>query len=148
MAIDNDTDFKTALGRLSIAQQRQLAASFTDHVLTLCDDVRVAGAVSAARRPDITDIELAALYQAAKSASVESYAQCGQDTEWAAQAGHFVAKAAMACVEPTSDSANPAWDAAMDARMARTCATIAAGQGTVNREADAQYKILEQQQNR
>jgi hypothetical protein len=146
--VDNDTDFKAALGRLSVAQQRQLAASFTDHVLTLCDDVRVAGAISAAKRPDITDVELAALYQAAKSASVESYAQCGQDTEWVAQAGHFVAKAAMASVALASDGTNLAWDAAMDARMARTCATIAAGQGTVNREADAQYRILEQQQNR
>ena len=148
MAIDNDTDFNAALGKLSAAQQRQLAAGFTDSVIALCADVRVAGAVSAAKRPDITDIELAALYQAAKSASIDSYAQCGQDTEWSAQAGHFVAKAAMACVAPASEGANLAWNAAMDARMARTCATIAAGEGTINREADTQYRMLEQYQNR
>ncbi|HWS03881.1 MAG TPA: hypothetical protein VN448_10880 [Gammaproteobacteria bacterium] len=148
MAIDNDTDFKAALGKLSVAQQRQLAAGFTNNVIGLCQDVRVAGAVSAAKRPDITDIELAALYQAAKSASIDSYAQCGQDTEWSAQAGHFVAKAAMACVASAADSTNLAWDAAMDARMARTCATIATGEGTANREADAQYQLLEQHQNR
>jgi len=148
MAIDNDTDFKAALSMLSAAQQRQLAAGFTENVIALCQDVRVAGAVSAAKRPDITDIELAALYQAAKSASIDSYAQCGKDTEWSAQAGHFVAKAAMTCVAPAADNANIAWDAAMDARMARTCATIATGEGTANREADAQYRLLEQYQNR
>ncbi len=148
MAIENDTDFKAALTQLPVDRQRQLAAAFTDSVLGLCEDVRVAGAVSAAKRPDITDIELAALYQAAKSASIDSYAQCGQDTAWSAQAGHFVAKAAMACVAPVADTANFAWDAAMDARMARTCATIASGEGTANSEANAQYKLLEQYQNR
>lgn len=148
MAIQNDTDFKGELAKLTINQQRELAARFTDSVLSLCNDVRVAGAVSAAKRPDITDIELAALYQAAKTASIDSYTQCGQETDWSAQAGHFVAKAAMACVAPAGGSTNLAWDAAMDARMARTCATIASGEGTVNREADAQYRILEQHQNR
>lgn len=148
MAINNDTEFKTVLGKLPVALQRQLAASFTDNVLALCNDARIAGAVSAARRPDITDIELAALYQAAKSASVDSYTQCGKETDWGAQAGHFVAEAAMSCVAPVNDGVNLAWNAAMDARMARTCATIASGEGTANREADAQYRLLEQYQNR
>lgn len=146
MAFDNDTDFKLALSKLPLAEQRKLAAEFTCNVLALCQDARVAGAISAAKRPDITDVELAALYQAAKSASIDSYAQCGQDTEWSSQAGHFVAKAAMACVAAANDAANLAWNAAMDARMARTCATIATGEGTANSEPDAQYKILEQYQ--
>lgn len=148
MAIQNDTDFKAALGKLSVVQQRELAARFTDSVLALCNDVRVGGAVTAAKRPDITDIELAALYQAAKTASVDSYTQCGKETDWSAQAGHFVAKAAMACVAPATERVNLAWDAAMEARMARTCETIARGEGTVNSEADAQYQLLEQYQNR
>lgn len=148
MAIQNDTDFKAALGKLSVVQQRELAARFTDSVLALCNDVRVGGAVTAAKRPDITDIELAALYQAAKTASVDSYTQCGKETDWSAQAGHFVAKAAMACVAPATERVSLAWDAAMEARMARTCETIARGEGTVNSEADAQYQLLEQYQNR
>ena len=148
MAIDNDTNFKAALSKLTLAQQRQLAARFTDNVLALCNDVRVAGAVNAAKRPDITAVELAALYQAVKSSCINSYTQCGHEGDWADQAGHFVAKAAMACVAPATNTVNLAWGAAMDARMARTCATIAAGEGTVNREADAQYRILEQYLNR
>jgi hypothetical protein len=144
MAISNDAEFKSALSALSTSRQRQLAARYTENVLPLCKDVRVVGAVSAAKRVDITDVELAALYQAAKSASVESYTQCGHETDWTAQAGHFVAKAAMACVAPAQPSANLAWDAAMDARMARTCETIATGKGTENREADSQYRLLEQ----
>lgn len=143
MAISNDKDFKAALGGLTLSQQRQVAARFTDNVLALCTDVRVAGAVSAAKRADITDVELAALYQGAKTASVESYTQCGRETDWAAQAGHFVAKAAMACVQPAEAGADPAWDAAMQARMARMSETIARGEGSETREAEAQYRILD-----
>lgn len=143
MAISNDKEFKAALGRLSVSQQRQVAARFTENVLALCADVRVGGAVSAAKRPDITDMELAALYQGAKTASVESYTQCGRETDWLAQAGHFVAKAAMACVQPAEAGGSPAWDAAMDARMARMSETIARGEGSETREAEAQYRILD-----
>jgi hypothetical protein len=144
MSIANDSQFKDALARLNPAQQRQVAARLTENVLSLCKDARVAGAVSAAKRSDITEPELAAMYQAAKSASVESFTQCGHETDWSAQAGHFVSKAAMACVQPLDPGGNPAWDAAMDARMARTCVAIAAGTGTENREAEAQYRILDE----
>jgi hypothetical protein len=143
MAISSEKEFKAALDGLPMAQQRQVAARFAESVLILCRDVRVAGAVSAAKRPDITDPELAAMYQAAKSASVESFTQCGHETDWAAQAGHFVSKAAMACVQATESSTNLAWDAAMDARMARTCSSIASGEGTETHEAEAQYRILD-----
>jgi hypothetical protein len=36
------------------------------------------------------------------------------------------------------------WNAAMQARMARTCEAISTGQGTENREAEQQYRILEE----
>jgi hypothetical protein len=143
MAISNDKEFKAALHGLPPARQRQVAARFIDSVLALCNDVRVAGAVSAAKRPDITEVELGALYMAAKAASVESYTQCGRETDWATQAGHFVCKAAVNCVKPADSHENLAWDAAMEARMARTCATIAGGEGTETREAEQQYRILE-----
>ena len=142
MAISNDSEFKTGLKALSVAQQRQVAARLVESVLSLCKDPRVSGAVMAAKRPDISDPELAAVFAAAKSASVESFTQCGREGDWAAQAGHFVAEAAMACVKAAEADDNLAWDAAMSARMARTCEAIAGGSGTENREAQAQYRIL------
>jgi hypothetical protein len=142
MALSNDSEFKAALSRLSLAQQRLAAARFVENVLPLCKDARVSGAVTAAGRKDISDAELAALYQAAKAATVDTYTACGKECDWNNQAGHFVAEAALSCVTPSGAAANLGWDAAMQARMARTCETIAAGAGTENREAEAQYRIL------
>jgi hypothetical protein len=143
MAIANDVDFKTALAGLSIAQQRRIAARFVQQVLPLSGDARIQAALDAAGRVDTTDTELAGAAQAANSARVESFTRCGQETDWRAQAGHFVAKAAVACVKPAEPGGNLAWEAAMQARLARTCQTVADGTGTDNREAEAQYRILE-----
>jgi len=142
MVISNDSEFKVALNGLSIAQQRLVAAAFVESVLVLCPDARVKAAVGAAKHLGISDAELAPVYQAANTARVESYTQCGKETDWQTQAGHFVAKAALACVRPSSVAGNLAWDAAMDTRMARTCEVIASGAGTENREAESQYRIL------
>ena len=143
MAISNDKDFKSALAALTVAQQRQLAARFAQQVYPLSNDVRIKAALDAAGRTDISDIELSAAAQAANSARVESFTQCGKETDWSAQAGHFVAKAAVACVRIAVPGDNLAWDAAMQARLARTCQTVAEGSGTENSEAEAQYRILE-----
>ncbi len=142
MNIRSDSDFKGALNRLALAEQRQIAARFSEGVLPLCKDPRVAAAVHAALRPDITDDELARLYQSARSACVDSYTQCGHVADWLNQAGHFVAEAATACVMPAERGANLAWDAAMRVRMARTCEAIATGQGTENPEVARQYRVL------
>jgi hypothetical protein len=142
MAISNDSEFKAALNGLSPAQQRQVAALFVESVLHLSGDCRVKGAVGTAKHLGVSEAELAPACQAANSARVESYTQCGRETDWKNQAGHFVAKAAVACVSPVSAGCSLAWDAAMDARMARTCETIALGEGTENREAEIQYRIL------
>ena len=142
MIIRDDGEFKGALNQLSVAEQRQIAARFSQGVLPLCKDRRVAAAVHAALRAGISDDELAVLHQAARSACVDSYTQCGHVTDWLNQAGHFVAEAAAACVMPAERGANLAWDAAMRARMARTCEAIAGGQGTENREAAHQYSVL------
>jgi hypothetical protein len=143
MAISNDKDFKAVLNGLSSAQQRQVAARFVQRVFALSNDVRVKAALDVAGRADISDAELTVVSQAANSARVESFTQCGRETDWSAQAGHFVAKAAVACVGVASPGSNLAWDAAMQARMARTCQTVADGSGTENREAEEQYRILE-----
>lgn len=139
MAINNDSEFKVALIALSGVRQRQVAARFAENVLALSKDVRVKNAVNAAKRADITEDELAAEFKSAKAASVDSFTQCGRECDWTSQAGHFVAEAALACVQPGS---NTAWEAAMHARMAHTCQSIASGSGTDNSEPAAQYRIL------
>lgn len=143
MAISNDKEFKAALVGLSATRQRQIAASFVQRVFALSGDVRIKAALDAAARPDVSDAELTVLSAAANTARVESFTQCGKETDWSAQAGHFVAKAAVACVKPAEAGDNPAWDAAMHARMARTCQTVADGAGTENVEAGEQYRLLE-----
>jgi hypothetical protein len=142
MTITNASDFKAALGELSRPVRRVLAARFAENVLALCPDPRVKATVNLAKREDVVEEELAAALQSAKAASVDSYTQCGRECDWNKQAGHFVAEAALACVKPPAPAANAAWEAAMHARMARTCASIAAGSGTKNGEDEAQYRIL------
>ncbi len=142
MNISNDSEFRAALSSLSGATRRLVAARLAANVLTLCPDPRVQGAIDSAKRTNISDAELAAAYQSAKAASVDSYTQCGHECNWSDQASHFVAEAGVACVQPEQPGTNAAWDAAMQARMARTCETIATGHGTDNTEAAAQYRIL------
>lgn len=139
MAIDNDKDFKAALGKLSKVGQRQVGARFAESVLALSKDAKVKNAIDAAKRSDIGEEELAAAFQSAKKASVDSFTQCGKECDWHSQASHFVAQAALACLIPGS---SPAWDAAMHARLARTSESIATGLGTDNAETAAQYRIL------
>ncbi|HKB59685.1 MAG TPA: hypothetical protein VKC56_06515 [Gallionellaceae bacterium] len=143
MAINNDKDFKDALGKLSRERQRRVGALFAERVLALSHDDKVRIAVQAARRADASETELGAALQAAQAASVDSYTQCGHECNWDTQAGHFVAESVLASINPPDGGANAAWEAAMHARMARTCEAISAGRGTDNAEPGAQYRILE-----
>ncbi|MEW5768801.1 MAG: hypothetical protein AB1831_00405 [Pseudomonadota bacterium] len=144
MSIKNDSEFKAALIRLEPGRQRRAAARFVERVLDLSGDVRVRAAVEAAQRGDMPEAEREVLYQAANTARVESFTQCGREADWAAQAGHFVAKAAVSCVKSPMSGESLAWDAAMHARMARTCQSVAQGVGTETREAEIQYGILDE----
>ncbi|MBU0622616.1 MAG: hypothetical protein KJ795_12300 [Gammaproteobacteria bacterium] len=139
MTITNDSEFKATIAKLTKAGQRQVGARFAESVLALCKDARVKHAIATAMRADITEDELAAAFDAAKKASVDSFTQCGVECDWHSQAGHFVAEAALACLKPGT---NPAWEAAMHARMARTSESIATGIGTDNAETAVQYRIL------
>ena len=142
MSISNESEFRAALAGLDGQQQRKLAAAFAEGVLDLCQDARVNAAVGTAKRVGVSDGELEPAWRACNAARIESFTQCGKETDWRAQAGHFVAKAALACVRPAAAGENLAWEAAMNARMARTCETIALGVGTENAEAEAQYRML------
>jgi hypothetical protein len=138
----NDREFKAQLSRLPIAHQRHVAALFVQRVLPLSNDFRLKSALEVAQRGGVADAELAVACQAANTARVESFTQCGKSTDWTAQAGHFVAKATVACVRPATEGESLAWEAAMSARMARMCETVATGEGTENSEAQEQYRIL------
>ena len=144
MAITNDKEFKAALEKLPTAQQRHVAALFVESVLSLCEDGRVKGAVSAAKRRDISNDELLAMHHAAKAASIESYTQCGKEVNWSSQASHFVAEAAADCVTTMPiELDNLAWNAAMHTRLAYMSGNIAKNQGSENDENRRQYQILE-----
>jgi hypothetical protein len=142
MTISNDQEFKSALAGLSGRERRQAVALLVQQALDLCSDLRVKGGLDVAGRIDASEAELAVAAAAVNSARVESYTQCGHNADWTNQAGHFVARAAQECVRPEV-SLTEAWEAAMQARMARICQHIAAGEGTGNREAEAQYRALE-----
>jgi hypothetical protein len=143
MNISNDTEFKSALKGLSDVSQRVVAALFAENVLALCKDHRLKTAIDLAKRADAADDELATAFRSANAVSVDSYTQCGHDCNWISQASHFVAQAVLAGLKPSQPGVSPAWEAAMHARMARTCEHIANGDGTDNVEAAAQYRILE-----
>lgn len=142
--ISNDTEFKQALSGLDLPRQRAVAALFVENVLSLSGDERLARVVRAASNPDASDDELASALKEAKAVSLDSYARCGAEGDWTAQAGYFVARAAEATVMPEAQikSGGPAWQAAMSCRMARTCVSIDSGEDTTNQESEQQYRIL------
>ena len=81
-----------------------------------------------------------------KTFATQTYTACGSDADWAAQAEHFVATAAAACLAPVEQAgvnSSNAWRAAMQARMAKNCEMILNDEGEVANEAERQYRIAE-----
>ena len=101
--ITQDTDFKQALDKLGLVQQRRVGAAFVRNVLAL--NPAVTKVVDAAANEDTTADELAVAFKQAKV---------------------------------------PAWEAAVNARMARTCGHIDASDESMHEESEAQYRLLEQ----
>lgn len=143
MAVNNEKEFKAALAALPLARQRQVGALLVQRVLDLCHDARVKLALGAATQTGISDEELVVVAQLARTARIESYTQCGRDTGWTPQAGHFVAAGAECCVRAATEGEQVAWEAAMQARLARTCHDLAQGDGSDTDEASAQYQALQ-----
>ena len=144
-SIDSDTDFKAALARLPLPQQRRVGKRFVENVIALSGNPRVGKALAAAEDADANAGDLAEAFNAAKSSAIESYTLCGRDSDWLQQASHFVAAAAAACLvspEQAEQGKSLAWTTAMNARMATTCAKIAAGQEDDHAEVKTQYRIL------
>lgn len=137
--ISSDHELKLALNELAPDQQRVLGGRFVESVIGLCDDGRVKRAVAVAIDADADPTDLDEAFRNAKAVSVKTYTDCGKDTDWMAQAAHFVAAAATACLQKGAD--NPAWKAAMQARMARNCEMIEKADGDEHNESESQYEI-------
>lgn len=142
--ISNDHDLREALNALSAIRQRILGAKFAENVIHLSKDERVNRAATTAQNPDAGDTELQDTYKAAKSYATKTYTACGKDTDWLAQADHFVAASVAAALTPAdqlSAKTNPAWKAAVQARMAKNCEMMEDDEGEMETEAERQYRI-------
>ncbi len=124
--ITNDTIFKQALQQLDPTQQRTVAARFLDHIAALSDDVRIHHVIKTAAQNDASEHDLSASLKSARAAMLDSHTRCGSEGNWTAQAGYFVARAAVAAITPPAQSkaGGPAWQAAMSSRMACTSSLI------------------------
>lgn len=142
--INNDQALKSALAGLSIAQQRELGAQFIDSVISLNPDPLIEQALKMARNKMHSTSDFNELYKRIKSLSVQTYTSCGNDADWPAQAAHFVASAAKACMTPQEQLGNKnnlAWKCAMQTRMAKNCQMIESDEALVDNEAQKQYVI-------
>lgn len=142
--ISNDHELRAALAGLSADRQRVLGAQFAKSVIALNRDERVARAVETGLNIEASPAELEDAFRAAKGYATKTYTDCGKDTDWLAQADHFVAAAAAAALsQDAGDRQNRAWKAAVQARMAVNCAQMEDEQGELESEAGRQYRIAE-----
>jgi len=145
--ISNDQDLRKLLWKLPMDQQRIIGARFAQSVVHLSKDERVNRAISTGLRADASADELEDAYRAAKAWSTKTYTDCGKDTDWLAQADHFVAAATAAALTPDgllTEKANRAWKAAMQARMANNCELVEDDANAHTDEVQCQYAIAEE----
>ncbi|OGT87731.1 MAG: hypothetical protein A2286_06135 [Gammaproteobacteria bacterium RIFOXYA12_FULL_61_12] len=142
--INNDWQFKHALDDMDGYHQRQVAALFVRNVLDLNPDPRVLKALEVASNYDSDPDEMNSTIKSIMQAVLESHARCGAACKWSDQAGYYVARAAAACLTPRSFTLgkDPAWQAALSCRMARTSATLDCLDCEPVTESLKQHKIL------
>lgn len=142
--ISNDQELRTLLNGLTDDRQRIIGARFAESVIHLSQDERVNRAISTGMRADASPDEIEDAYRAAKAWATKTYTDCGKDTDWLAQADHFVAAAAAAALTPghlLPEKTNRAWKAAMQARMANNCELVEGSDGAHTDEVQRQYAI-------
>lgn len=142
--ISNDHELRDALKALSAVQQRILGARFAQSVMHLCKDDRVRRAAETALEENAGDSALEDALKAAKGYATKTYTDCGKDTDWLAQADHFVAAAVAGALTPPAQlpgKMNPAWKAAVQARMAKNCEEMEEDEGEEENEPQRQYRI-------
>ncbi len=144
--ISNDKDLRDLLEKLPVDQQRIIGLRFARSVVHLSREERVKRALESGLRPDASAPELEDAYRAAKAWSTKTYTDCGKDTDWLAQADHFVAAAVAAALIPDSlldTKTNRAWKAAMHARMANNCELVESDGNAHFDEVKRQYEIAD-----
>jgi hypothetical protein len=135
---------REVLNGLSSEQQRILGSRFAQGVMRLSNDERVRRAIETGLREGISPTELDDAYKAAKAHATKTYTDCGKDTDWLAQADHFVAAAVAAALTPDglmAERQNRAWKAAVQARMAVNCELIESDEVPDQSEAERQYAV-------
>jgi len=146
--IIDEATFKTTLHTLPRQQQRLLAALFIQEAVSrLTQDSRILHGLRTLQTPGADDELINSAYKSVKSASVDTFTRCGNETDWLAQAIHFIALACAAGLTPTHQlkpSDNLAWNAAIYARMANTFETIATQGNSDSNEPQRQYRVLAQ----
>ncbi|MFP4280685.1 MAG: hypothetical protein ACLFQI_11900, partial [Halochromatium sp.] len=145
--IRNDQDLRDLLEKLPVDQQRIIGLRFAQSLVHLSRDERVKRAIDTGLREDASAPELEDAYRAAKAWSTKTYTDCGKDTDWLAQADHFVAAAAAAALTPDSlldNKTNRAWKAAMHARMANNCELVEGDGNAHLDEVERQYAIADE----
>lgn len=145
--ISTDSDLRNLVMRLSPLEQRRIGLCFAQGVVHLCQEERVQRAIETGLKADASSEELEDAYRAAKSHATKSYTDCGRDTDWLAQADHFVAAAVAAALTPDAllaEKTNRAWKAAMHARMANTCELVNNDETTHLDEVHRQYAIADE----
>jgi hypothetical protein len=144
--INNDHELRDALNGLTAEQQRILGSRFAQNVVRLSKDERVNRAIETGLRDRVAAGELEDAFKSAKAYATKTYTDCGKDTDWLAQADHFVAAAAAAALTPDAlmtEKQNRAWKAAMQARMAVNCTLIEEDDAPETSEAEHQYALAE-----
>jgi hypothetical protein len=144
MRISSDQELRQALNRLSPSQQRQLGGLFIQNALSLCDESKIHRALRLAMDSEASEADLEDAFHSAKAYAIQTYTECGRDTDWGKQAAHFVAAATACLANPhaSEDEANPAWKAAMQVRMARSCVLIIGKGGSeYDDETRSQHRI-------
>jgi hypothetical protein len=146
--ISNDKDLRDLLERLPTDQQRTIGLRFAQSLSHLSRDERVKRAIDTGLRGDASEPELEDAYRAAKAWATKTYTDCGKDTDWLAQADHFVAAAVATALTPDhllpEQKTNRAWKAAMHARMANNCELVE-GDGSAHLdEVSRQYAIADE----
>ncbi len=146
--IQDENSFRESIESLPLERQRLLGARFVRNVVALNDDARLKQALECAERPGASEAELLAAYRTARGIEVESYTACGQNVDWSAMAAHYVASAVAACVAPAATMVagidNPAYKAAMSARMARSAEMLTHDRHGDCEEIGRQYTLLQE----
>jgi hypothetical protein len=142
--ITNDHELRDALGALTSDQQRRLGCHFAQGVMRLSNDERVNRAIETGLRDDSAPGQIEDAFKAARAYATKTYTDCGKDTDWLAQADHFVAASAAAALTPDNlmaEKQNRAWKAAVQARMAVNCELMESDDAPDESEAERQYAI-------